>query len=68
MTTKRPTIQETMHEVKVNDAQVEKLLACKPLSETEVKALCQKAKEILSKEANVQPVKAPVTICGDIHG
>ena len=27
-----------------------------------------KAKEILSKEENVQPVKAPVTICGDIHG
>jgi serine/threonine-protein phosphatase 2A catalytic subunit len=39
-----------------------------PLTEYEVKQLCQKAKEILSKEENVQPVKAPVTICGDIHG
>jgi len=26
------------------------------------------AKEIISKESNVQPVNAPVTICGDIHG
>lgn len=26
------------------------------------------AKEILQEESNVQPVKAPVTICGDIHG
>ncbi|GJY49957.1 serine/threonine phosphatase [Tanacetum coccineum] len=33
-----------------------------------VKSLCDKAKEILMKESNVQPVKSPVTICGDIHG
>jgi len=26
------------------------------------------AKEILQKESNVQPVKIPVTICGDVHG
>ena len=26
------------------------------------------AKEILQQESNVQPVQAPVTICGDIHG
>ena len=26
------------------------------------------AKEILQEESNVQPVRAPVTICGDIHG
>jgi serine/threonine-protein phosphatase 2A catalytic subunit len=43
-------------------------LQCKPLSESEVKQLCNKAKEILQKESNVQPVKAPVTVCGDIHG
>ena len=26
------------------------------------------AKEVLSKETNVQPVKSPVSVCGDIHG
>ena len=33
-----------------------------------VKILCEKAKEILSKESNVQAVKCPVTVCGDVHG
>jgi serine/threonine-protein phosphatase 2A catalytic subunit len=26
------------------------------------------AKELLQQESNVQPVRAPVTVCGDIHG
>lgn len=33
-----------------------------------MKVLCQKAREILVDESNVQKVDAPVTICGDIHG
>ncbi|THU74640.1 hypothetical protein C4D60_Mb04t35530 [Musa balbisiana] len=33
-----------------------------------VRVLCEKAKEVLMEESNVQPVKSPVTICGDIHG
>ena len=33
-----------------------------------MKTLCELAKEILVDESNVQPVRAPVTICGDIHG
>lgn len=41
---------------------------CEYLKESEVKALCQKAREILVDESNVQKVDAPVTICGDIHG
>ena len=41
---------------------------CEYLKEHEVKALCQKAREILVDESNVQKVDAPVTICGDIHG
>jgi Calcineurin-like phosphoesterase len=30
--------------------------------------LLLQAKEILQQESNVQPVRAPVTVCGDIHG
>ncbi|CAN6586631.1 hypothetical protein ACFX13_014371 [Malus domestica] len=48
--------------------QIEQLMQCKPLSEQQVRMLCEKAKEILMGESNVQPVKSPVTICGDIHG
>ncbi|KAM1115068.1 hypothetical protein ACFX19_005859 [Malus domestica] len=40
---------------------------CSPPSIT-VRVLCEKAKEILMEESNVQPVKSPLTICGDIHG
>ena len=43
-------------------------MSCKILTEEEVKELCNKAKEILVKETNVQPMRSPVTICGDIHG
>src|ERR1700744_6373171 len=50
------------------DNWVAKLMDCKHLSEAEVLDLCGKAKEILMKEQNVQPVRCPVTVCGDIHG
>jgi len=50
------------------DRQIEQLKNCEYLKESEVKALCAKAKEILAEESNVQLVQAPVTICGDIHG
>ncbi|KFK29185.1 unnamed protein product [Arabis nemorensis] len=50
------------------DRQIEQLKRCEPLSESEVKALCLKAMEILVEESNVQRVDAPVTLCGDIHG
>ena len=58
-------------QVEVNiklDENVEKLLKCEPLTEREVKFLCEKAKEILVKESNVQPVRTPITVCGDVHG
>ena len=45
-----------------------KLSSGTPLSEPEVKHLCEKAREVLMDESNVQPVAAPVTVCGDIHG
>lgn len=50
------------------DRQIEHLMECKPLSESEVKTLCDQARAILVEEYNVQPVKCPVTVCGDIHG
>ena len=50
------------------DRQIEQLWECKPLSEVEVKNLCDQARTILVEEWNVQPVKCPVTVCGDIHG
>ena len=39
-----------------------------PLAEVEVKALTEMARNVLLHESNVQPVSAPVTVCGDIHG
>ncbi|TSP90473.1 Serine/threonine-protein phosphatase 2A catalytic subunit alpha isoform [Bagarius yarrelli] len=50
------------------DQWIEQLNECKQLSENQVKFLCEKAKEILSKESNVQEVRCPVTVCGDVHG
>ncbi|OQR91133.1 serine/threonine-protein phosphatase PP2A catalytic subunit [Achlya hypogyna] len=50
------------------DAWCEKLLACQPLTEPEVMRLCARAREVLRNESNVQPVRCPVTVCGDVHG
>ena len=50
------------------DKWIEQLRDCKCISEKEVKILCEKVKEILIEESNVQPVSAPVVVCGDIHG
>ncbi|CAI9278371.1 unnamed protein product [Lactuca saligna] len=50
------------------DRQIEQLMECKALTESEVKTLCDQARAILVEEYNVQPVKCPVTVCGDIHG
>lgn len=44
------------------DRQIEQLKRCDLIKESEVKILCQKAKEILVEEANVQRVYAPVTV------
>ncbi|KAH9414614.1 Serine/threonine-protein phosphatase 4 catalytic subunit [Dermatophagoides pteronyssinus] len=50
------------------DRQIEQLRRCEIITESEVKSLCSKAREILLEESNVQRVDAPVTVCGDIHG
>ncbi|KAF2861008.1 Metallo-dependent phosphatase [Piedraia hortae CBS 480.64] len=41
---------------------------CHYLPENDMKRLCELVKECLMEESNVQPVRAPVTVCGDIHG
>lgn len=50
------------------DRCIAQLTECKHLSELELRQLCDLAKEVLSVESNVQPVRCPVTISGDIHG
>jgi len=50
------------------DRQIEQLRKAELISEKEVQALCNKAREILIEESNVQRISSPVTICGDIHG
>ena len=50
------------------DKWIEQLYKGECLEEKDVKQLCDKIKEILVEESNVQPVSAPVIVCGDIHG
>jgi serine/threonine-protein phosphatase 2A catalytic subunit len=50
------------------DTWLTKLTTGTPLSESEVKLLVSKAREVLINESNVQPVPGPVTVCGDVHG
>jgi serine/threonine-protein phosphatase 2A catalytic subunit len=50
------------------DQWISHLISGKQLEERDVERLCKKAQEILKDEDNVQPVKCPVTVCGDIHG
>lgn len=50
------------------DRQISLLKNCEYIKEVEVKQLCSKARDILIEERNVVRIKAPITICGDIHG
>lgn len=50
------------------DKWLAQLMECEPLSEQEVKELCSMALNIFSKESTVVPLRAPITVCGDIHG
>lgn len=56
-----PTVAEV-------DGWIEKVKKCDHLTESELKLLCDMVREILMEESNVQPVNAPVTVCGDVHG
>ncbi|KAF1956277.1 Metallo-dependent phosphatase [Byssothecium circinans] len=50
------------------DEWLEQAKQCKYLPEAEMKRLCEIVKECLMEESNIQPVRTPVTVCGDIHG
>lgn len=50
------------------DKCIEQLTKCELLSENTIKDLCQHMREMLIYESNVQHVKAPVTVVGDVHG
>ncbi|GAO16526.1 hypothetical protein UVI_02023910 [Ustilaginoidea virens] len=50
------------------DQWLEEAKQCHYLPERAMKELCEKVKEILMEESNIQPVCTPVTVCGDIHG
>lgn len=50
------------------DRYIAQLRQCKHLPEADMKALCDHVRSLLLEESNIQPVSAPVTICGDIHG
>ena len=44
------------------DQWITQLKKCEYIKESEVKSLCQRAKEILIEESNVQNVESPVTV------
>ena len=44
------------------DRYIEKLKKCDYIDEADVKKLCEKAKEILSKTENVVYLNAPITV------
>ena len=44
------------------DHQIEQVKQCEYIKESDVKALCTKAKEIFLSEPNVLPLEAPVTV------
>ncbi|KAJ9667570.1 sporulation-induced protein [Coniosporium apollinis] len=50
------------------DEWLEAAKECKYLPEPDMKRLCEIVKECLMEESNIQPVRTPVTVCGDIHG
>jgi len=52
----------------MEDKWIETIKEGKCLSEHDLKILCDKVQELLVEESNVQPVSAPVIVCGDIHG
>jgi len=65
---KKQSLNNNVTTRKDYDKWLAELYECKYLSESDVATLCKVAREILIQETNVQPVRCPVTVSGDIHG
>ncbi|KAJ6236334.1 serine/threonine-protein phosphatase pp2a-related [Anaeramoeba flamelloides] len=50
------------------DVILEQLFECSLPTESQIKYICFRARQIFIKESNTIFVPAPVTICGDVHG
>lgn len=50
------------------DRIIEESYKCVLQTSEVVQFLCDRAKDILEDELNVQPVHPPVTVVGDVHG
>ena len=50
------------------DACIAQLFNKQLLHEALLREICEKTKEILMRESNVQHISSPVTVVGDIHG
>eukprot|EP00924_Labyrinthula_sp_SR-Ha-C_P016009 snap_masked-scaffold_4-processed-gene-16.42-mRNA-1 protein AED:0.00 eAED:0.00 QI:0/-1/0/1/-1/1/1/0/335 len=50
------------------DRQIAQLLRCEPLPEDEVQDLCNKVLELLIQNPNILQLRAPIVVCGDVHG
>ena len=63
------TSQQQKKKVKLDDLDeiLERLFKREHLSESTVQMVCERAKEVLSNEPNVKPVRAPVTVVGDVR-
>ena len=46
----------------------ESALACKPITESAVRSLCNMVKGIMAEESNIVSVESPVQVAGDVHG
>ena len=66
------TIQTALGSINLNttelDQWIETLFRCEILPPSALITLCKMAERILVCEKNVQPISAPVTICGNICG
>ena len=50
------------------DKYLEKAWKAELLDQLAIKVICQKCTEILISEENVQPLSAPISVVGDLHG